>query len=242
MKKFYFFLLVIILYSCEKDITPIGLVMDIDNNIYNIVTIGRQQWMKENLKTTRLNNGTEIPYVYEKEEWHILNTPAYAEYFNDKQTSDVNEFYSEDYGKLYNWFAVGTGKLCPIGWHVPTNIEWMELIDYLGGNSVAGGKLKEIGTTHWQEPNLGATNESGFTALPGGFCDYNGDLLNLSIAGWWWTSSEIVTQINWDPPVDKAWNILLHKHTTDIFGIINVDYPYPKQAGMSVRCLRNNGR
>ncbi len=137
-------------------------VTDIDNNHYEAVRIGSQLWMAENLKTTRYNDGTPIPLVTDSLEWDNLVTPAYCWYRNDPVT------YGETYGALYNLHVVSTGILCPSGWHVPSDAEWTVLSDYLGGESVAGGKLKEAGTTHWYTPNAGATNETGFTALPGG--------------------------------------------------------------------------
>ena len=133
---------------------------DIDGNVYHTVTIGTQIWMVENLKTTRYNDGSPIPFVTDSSSWSNLTTPGYCWYNND--TTNKNT-----YGALYNWFAVNTGKLAPTGWHVPTDDEWTTLTTYLGGESIAGGKLKETGTTHWRTPNAGATNEIGFTASSG---------------------------------------------------------------------------
>jgi uncharacterized protein (TIGR02145 family) len=137
------------------------IVKDVDGNIYNTVTIGTQVWMAEDLKTTRYNDGTAISYVKGDLEWKNLRSEAYCWYNNDKSNKTV-------YGALYNWYTTNTGKLCPAGWHVPTDSEWETLISYCGGWEVAGGKLKEAGTAHWDAPNIGATNEFGFTALPGG--------------------------------------------------------------------------
>jgi uncharacterized protein (TIGR02145 family) len=134
---------------------------DVDGNVYNTVTIGAQVWMAENLRTTKYNDGTSIPLVTDSTKWSDLSTPAHCWYNNDKAS------YKATYGALYNWYTVATDNLCPTGWHVPTTAEWQILKDYLG-SSVDGGKLKESGTTHWKSPNKGATNESGFTALPGG--------------------------------------------------------------------------
>lgn len=136
--------------------------MDIDGNIYHTVIIGNQIWLAEDLKTTKYNDGTPIPLVTGNAGWINLSTPGYCLYDNDITNR-------ETYGALYNWFALQTGKLCPTGWHVPSDEEWTVLTDFLGGESIAGGKLKEAGTVHWDTPNLGATNESGFTSLPGGF-------------------------------------------------------------------------
>ncbi len=136
-------------------------VKDIDGNVYKTVTIGTQVWMAEDLKTTKYNDGTPIPYVADDTEWKNLRSDAYCWYNNDESNKTT-------YGALYNWYTTNTGKLCPVGWHVSTNSDWEKLIDYGGGWEIAGGKLKEAGTTHWDAPNIGATNEFGFTALPGG--------------------------------------------------------------------------
>ena len=143
--------------------TNAATVKDIDGNVYNVVTIGTQVWMTENLKTTRYNDGTEIPLVTEQAAWYHLNAPGYCWYNNDEHANrDV-------YGALYNWYALNTGKLCPPGWHVPSDEEWAVLTAYLGGKAIAGGKMKTAGTRHWSGPNAGATNASGFTGLPAGF-------------------------------------------------------------------------
>ncbi|MBL0286085.1 MAG: fibrobacter succinogenes major paralogous domain-containing protein [Bacteroidetes bacterium] len=138
-----------------------GTVTDIDGNVYNTVTIGAQCWMMENLKTTKYNDGTAIPNVTSNTEWGALNTGAWCYYSNDANNNNT-------YGKLYNWYSVNTGRLAPNGWHVPTDIEWLELRDYLGGSQQAGGKMKSISIL-WSPPNVGADNSSGFTALPSGF-------------------------------------------------------------------------
>jgi uncharacterized protein (TIGR02145 family) len=140
-----------------------GTVTDIDGNIYQTVKIGNQWWMAENLKVTHYRNGEAIPNVTDDVSWNSITTGAYCNYDND-----VN--YVATYGRLYNWFAVVDSRnMAPTGWHMPSDAEWQTLIDYLGGLSVAGGKMKETGTLHWNAPNTGATNESGFTALPGGY-------------------------------------------------------------------------
>ena len=138
-------------------------IKDIDGNKYKTVTIGTQVWMAENLKTTKFNDGTPIPMVKENDAWANLTTPAFSWYNNDSIDNKRN------YGALYNWYTVSTNKLCPVGWHVPTEAEWATITAYLGEVGLAGGKLKDAGTVHWRTPNTGATNESGFTALPGGY-------------------------------------------------------------------------
>ena len=157
---------------------------DGDGNNYPIVTIGTQTWMTENLKTTKYNDGTDIPLVIVDTAWNSLSTPAYCWYNNDF----INKV---NYGALYNWYTVSTSKLCPKGWHVLSDAEWTVLTTYLGDN--AGGKLKEAGFTHWSSPNTVATNESGFTALPGGFRWSSGYFYFVGYNGLWWSSSEYHT-------------------------------------------------
>ncbi len=142
-------------------------VADIDGNIYKTVQIGNQIWMAENLKTTRLNNGEEIPVVQHPIEWGNLRSPGLCWYEDDIYIRD-SAGYVDSYGFLYNWHAVGTGKLCPEGWHVPSEQDWARLVQSLGGWRVAGLKMKERGTEHWYATTDDVTNESGFTARPGG--------------------------------------------------------------------------
>ena len=152
-------------------------VTDIDGNLYNSVIIGTQEWTKENLNVSKYSDGTVIPQVTDLTQWAALTTGAWSYYNNDPANGAI-------YGKLYNWYAVMgiynsnslttpslRKQFAPTGWHVPTISEWTSLIDHLGGNTVAGSKMKETGTLHWQDDfgnNLYATNASGFNALPGG--------------------------------------------------------------------------
>jgi uncharacterized protein (TIGR02145 family) len=138
------------------------------------------------------------------------------------------EKYGNTYGALYNWYTVNSGNLCPTGWHVPTDDEWTTLITYLGGQSVAGGKLKEIGTTHWESPNTGATNGTGFTALPGGYRFRFGNRYfhNVGHVGGWWSATESSTDTAWDRDIPR-----------DGSGV-NRD-SYNKEYGFSVRCVRD---
>ncbi len=159
-------------------------VTDYDGNVYNTITIGTQVWMVENLKVSHYRNGEPIPNVSDPDDWGNLITGAFCNYDNSFSNGTT-------YGKLYNWYAVNDGRnIAPIGWHVPTDAEWTILTSYLGGASVAGGKLKETGTTHWASPNTGATNESGFTALPGGYRFSNGTFYHIGDFGNWWSSTE----------------------------------------------------
>jgi uncharacterized protein (TIGR02145 family) len=166
-------------------------VMDIDGNVYHTVAIGTQTWMVENLKTTRYNDGSLIPLVTDYFTWYNLATPGYRWYNDDSATNKA------PYGALYNWYTVNTGILAPAGWHVPTDSEWTTLTTFLGPDFTAGGKLKEAGLTHWLAPNYGATNETGFTALPGGCCVYNGAFDFMSTTGYWWSSTAYDASNSW---------------------------------------------
>lgn len=171
--------------------TSSATVTDIDGNIYNTVTIGTQVWMVENLKTTKYRDGTNIPIVTDNTAWSNLSTGAYSDYNNDASNSAI-------YGRIYNWYAATNSRyISPTGWHVPTDTDWMTLITYFGGESTAGGALKESGLTHWNSPNAGATNESGFTALPGGYRFFDGSFKNLGGFGYWWTSSTGGPSLAW---------------------------------------------
>jgi uncharacterized protein (TIGR02145 family) len=194
-------------------------ITDIDGNTYKTVTIGTQTWMAENLKVTKYNDGIAIPNVTDNTEWKELTTGALCDYGNTPSNS-------ETYGKLYNWHAVNTGKLCPTGWHVPSDAEWTELTDYLGGRSVAGGKLKETGTTHLASPNTGATNETGFTALPGGFRGYDGAFYYIGYHGYWWSATENGS--------NNAWYRLMGFNFSTV-----ARHNYYKELGVSVRCVRD---
>lgn len=204
-------------------------VSDVEGNIYNVVRIGTQLWMKENLKTTRYNDGTSIPLITDGTAWDNLSNSAYCWYNNDAPTN------KNTYGALYNWYTVNTGNLCPTGWHVPTDNEWETLEVYLGGWDVAGGKLKETGTIHWQSPNTGATNKTGFTALPGGLRDVNrpypsdGPFLSIGDWGYWWSSTE---------DNDRTYLAWLFNLGTS-FNHANRGGNY-KEYGFSVRCIRDN--
>jgi uncharacterized protein (TIGR02145 family) len=137
-------------------------ITDIDGNVYHTVKIGNQVWTVENLKTTHYQNGDAIPKVDDYNTWPDLTTGAYCEYGN-------NAINVESYGRLYNWYVISDSrKIAPDGWRVPTQQDWQTLISFLGDADEAGGKLKETGTSHWESPNSGATDEWGFRALPGG--------------------------------------------------------------------------
>jgi uncharacterized protein (TIGR02145 family) len=164
-----------------------GIETDIDGNIYKIITIGTQIWMVENLNVIHYRNGDPITNVTDNIQWSNLTTGAYCDYGNSPGMSTI-------YGRLYNWYTVVDPRnFCPAGWHVPIDAEWTTLTSYLGGDS-SGDKLKETGTNHWLSPNTGATNESCFTALPGGYRIGNnidpGTCINMGYSGSWWSSTE----------------------------------------------------
>ena len=213
-------------FSCEKNLT------DIDGNKYQTVKIGDQLWMAENLKVTRYRNGELIPEVMDNNEW-CFTEGAYCNYSDDATKVAI-------YGRLYNWYAViDSSNIAPIGWHVPTDAEWQTLVDYLGGDSVAGGKMKETGVTHWNVPNTGATNESGFSALPGGFRLFNGSYVyivgyrindgtyyDIGYYGLWWSATEDGSGHAWYRGLDCSSSDMNRNNAH-------------KQGGFSVRCVKD---
>jgi uncharacterized protein (TIGR02145 family) len=208
-------------YGNEVSFTTQG-VTDVDGNVYNTVTIGTQTWMKENLKTTHYRNGDPIPNVTDNAAWITLTTGAYSNYNNDAANVAT-------YGRLYNWYAVNDARnIAPAGWHVPTDGELNALVNYLGGVSIAGGKLKEAGTTHWASPNTGATNSSGFTALPGGFRLSTGGFFGyITQNGYIWSSTEYNAAGAWLGGVSYNSNGV--ESGTSVF----------KYSGISVRCIKD---
>jgi uncharacterized protein (TIGR02145 family) len=216
--------LVIITSGCKKnEEEESSIIKDGDGNVYTSVTIGNQVWLKQNLKTTKFNDGTAIPLVTGNTEWNDLSTPGYCWYNNDEAT------YKSDYGALYNWYAVGTGKLCPKGWRAPTNDDMDDLLVLLGDYQTAGGKLKEEGTTHWNSPNEGATDDYGFSFLPGGYRNYTGTFAEIRITGGWWNITENSAHNN-----EAYVNIL-----TKDFAPLGVNNSVSKKNGDSVRCLKD---
>jgi uncharacterized protein (TIGR02145 family) len=208
-----------------------GIVTDIDGNVYQTVKIGDQWWMAENLKVIHYRNGDPIPNVSDDTEWSNLTTGAYCNCNND-------ESHVATYGRLYNGYAViDSRNIAPAGWHVPSDDEWKELEMYLGmSQSEAdmlfewrgtneGGKLKQTGTTHWKSPNTGATNESGFSALPGSARDHNGDYWDLGYYAGFWSSTIDGYGYAWTRYLDND-----HSEIYRHFGIVS---------GFSVRCVRD---
>jgi uncharacterized protein (TIGR02145 family) len=198
-----------------------GIVKDYDGNLYTTLKIGDQIWMGENLKTTRYANGdligTTDPY---NKDISSETDPEYQWAYNG------NESNIATYGRLYTWYAVTDNRnVCPASWHSPSDAEWTILATYLGGVSVAGGKLKENGTLHWISPNTGATNETGFTALPGGYRTASGTFSKIGEYAMWWS----VTVSD-----DLAWaRYLLYNNNSVIVGDDNKKYGY------SIRCIKD---
>lgn len=198
---------------------------DGDNNHYATVTIGAQVWLAENLKTTLYNDGSSIPNITSPSAWMQQSSAAYAWYNNNFTANGAV------YGALYNWYAVdvasnGNRNVCPVGWHVPTDSEWTTLSDFLGGDPVAGSKLKETGSMHWNSPNTDATNATGFTALPGGLRHYDGSFGMLADHGSWWS-----TTVSGN---GEVWIRDIYAQSAD-FG----RYEFAKKSGFSIRCLKD---
>jgi uncharacterized protein (TIGR02145 family) len=195
----------------------------IDENCITSVTICNQDWMVKNLDVSKYRNGDDIPQVTDPTEWSGLTTGAWCWYENISANGTT-------YGKLYNWYAVNDPRgLAPVGWHVPSYAEWITLSDCLGGESVAGGKMKEAGFDHWGSPNTDATNSSGFTGLPAGYRSFTpnfGQFFNRGAISVWWSSTEFNTTL--------VWNSTISLHFGGLYLNLN-DKPY----GMSVRCVRD---
>jgi len=191
-------------------------VTDIDGNQYKIVRIGNQEWMSENLNVTHYRNGDPIPQVQDPEEWMSVTTGAWCYYGNSEENGKT-------YGKLYNWYAVNDPRgLAPEGWHIPTEKEWKQLEETLGGYLIAGGKMKSISL--WENPNYGATNESGFNALPGGFRGSFGKFHNIGRFNYFWSSSEDNVNFAWATSLKYGSSAVIH--TTD-----------EKTYGFYIRCV-----
>jgi uncharacterized protein (TIGR02145 family) len=217
----------ILVYGCsgsDEDNNTTS-ITDKDGNVYTSVTIGTQVWMVENLKTTKYNDGTDIPLVTEVNTWLSLTTPGYCWFDNDAST------YKAPYGAYYNWWAANNGKLCPTGWHVPTDADITTLTTFLGGINNAGGKLKEEGIIHWKTPNEGATNQTGFTALPAGTRDgAGGGFAQMGNVGMWWYIN------NSDSDPAYYFNIWYDDSKLNSFNAYTDGH---KRTGCSVRCLKN---
>jgi uncharacterized protein (TIGR02145 family) len=200
-------------------------IKDIESNTYKTVYIGTQQWMAENLKVSKYNDGTQLPNVTDSEQWSNLTSGAWT-FYNNNATNNVK------YGKLYNWYTVnkstnGNKNICPSGWHVPSYDEWSQLINYLGGMNVAGGKMKEMGTSSWKNPNNEASNISLFNGLPGGLRTEGGSYDDISDNGIWWSSTQ-----------DPEFNQPILVELSYINSKTNLGSS-SKNCGFSVRCLKD---
>ncbi|NVO03365.1 MAG: fibrobacter succinogenes major paralogous domain-containing protein [Bacteroidetes bacterium] len=196
-------------------------VTDIDGNQYSTITIGTQVWMVENLKVKHYRNGDTIPHIQNNAQWNKLEMGAFCEY--NYQTSN-----SINYGNLYNWYAVSDQRnICPEGWHIPTDAEWKTLAAFLGGKVDAGGKLKETGIKNWQSPNTGSKNETGFTALPGGYCGGFAGFSDFGKIGYWWSSTADGNM--------NAFPYIMYFNNTDLSS-----YSSNKTYGFSIRCIKDN--
>ncbi|MBN2000131.1 T9SS type A sorting domain-containing protein, partial [candidate division KSB1 bacterium] len=207
------------------DSVDTGMVYDIDGNVYSTVKIGDLWWMTENLKVTHYRNGEDIPNVTDPAAWSSLKSGAWCDYNNDPANGTI-------YGPLYNWYAVNDSRnIAPEGWHVPTHEEWQSLIDYLGGPAVAGGKLKSKGTRDdgsglWYSPNVDATDDYCFSALPGGSRGTPGDFFYLGGRAYFWSITEQNTESALIRYIDSYYS-----------SISSADYA--KEGGCSVRCVKD---
>ena len=218
--------------SCEEDTAPLvsGTVTDMEGNIYHTVVIGEQLWMVENLETTTYNDGTPIPELADNSAWIEDSTGAFCWYDNDSAT------YRSTYGALYNYIAVNTGKICPRGWHVPTDSEWTQLIDYLGGDSIACDMLKDASDTNWiySEKDTFTTNETGFTALPGGSRDLKGKYSKIGSIGIWWASTDFDVYTSAKLKESYAYVFSINKDSVNVTIGAN-----RYNMGFSIRCVRD---
>jgi len=218
---FYLLATIILITACDKNSDSPAPLSDIDGNQYDTVIINNQVWMKQNLKTAHYRNGDPIPEITSMSVWSTLTTGAWCWYNNDSLK------YAATYGKLYNWYAVNDPRgLAPEGWHIPSDAEWTILSTSLGGDLVAGSELKETGTQHWETPNADATNSSGFTGLPGGYCNGVGTFDNIARYGILWSATEI--------DANYAWCRVLNFSLADFAR----DNEF-KGIGLSVRCIQD---
>ncbi len=233
-KQLVYFLALIVLITCSENPTEsnnneveTGTIRDVEGHVYKVVKIGKQWWMAENLRATQYRNRDWIINVTGSNSWsENHSTGAYCNYDNDYNNAAT-------YGMLYNWYTVVDGRnIAPPGWHVPTDEDWQKLENYLGKNTIAGGKMKSTGTVQagdglWEEPNNGATNESGFTALPGGYRSWNGEFGGLGYSSYFWSSTETSS--------GTAYSRYMFNDSSNVH---NYDSSV-KQAGFSIRCVKD---
>ena len=215
---------IILINSCKKDkVTPpvIGKVTDYDGNVYSTITLGTQTWMKENLRVLHYANGDPVQNVTDNTQWSNLTSGAYCWYANDETQ------YKLIYGALYNYYAVADARnICPADWRIPTQSDWNTLQSFLGGNLIAGGKLKESGTEHWYAPNEAATDESKFSSLPGGDRIPTGPFEFIRQTAELWTSTEAAATL--------SYSYFLSFETGQLYS-----NPFEKRYGLSIRCINN---
>ena len=213
--------LIILITSCIKNEPNNSVIKDSDGNVYGSVKIGSQTWLNKDLRTTKYNNGDLIANISDSSGWRLTTTGAYCWYKNDAH------FIPDSQGALYNFYVIADKRdVCPAGWHVPSVGEWSTLINSSGGDSAAGGRLKETGTKHWAAPNKNARNEFGFSALPGGFRSPQGQDGYIGFVVNWWSSSEA------DPL--KAWSIYIGFNDGQAGTASSL-----KRNGFSIRCIKD---
>ena len=220
-KKIIIFTMFIVILG-QSSIKAQVTVKDVDGNVYKTTTIGTQIWMSENLKTTKYRNGELIGTTYPAS-MDIRSTlsPKYEWAYSGKESN------SDIYGRLYTWYATTDNRgICPAGWHVPTDTEWSTLTTYLGGEVTAYSKLKEADEIHWIKYDTG-TNETGFTAIPGGIRNSRGPFDDLGSSSYWWSSTGSGSS--------EAW----YRHMNNTPGSF-YRYLYLKRNGLSVRCIMNS--
>jgi uncharacterized protein (TIGR02145 family) len=206
-------------------------IKDIDGNTYKTIQIGNQTWMAENLRTTKYRNGVSLPNIKNNTDWKNIDSGAYCFYDNN-----INN--DCPYGKLYNWYAVNnSNKICPEGWHIPSTGEWQNLIIFLGSNDVASGKLKSTGGQYWLSPNEGATNSSGFSALPGGSRSGSriggGEFKELRNYGSWYSSTRTnAVGVSGETGGSQCYGMSYYSDDVYKFGSTVTD-------GLSVRCVKD---
>ena len=225
MKKSIIFVAAIILfcgtlYAQFNDKLTYGEVKDFEGNTYKTIQIGTQTWMAENLRTSTYSNGLPIENIIDHIEFGSYQNGAWVHFSN-------NPSYNIPYGKLYNWYAViNTNQICPSGWHIPTDSEWTTLTTFLGGESVAGGKMKSTGKEYWQAPNTGATNSSGFSGLPAGSGPSDPKLGSVGSYGIWWG---LIGNVAAEPAFHRlSYNNKKIEH-------FNTSTSW----GLSIRCIKN---
>ena len=221
LPAFFSCIILFMLSGCEKgDDTP-DPVTDIEGNIYETVMIGNQVWMAENLRTTRLNDGSEIELITKKQEWYNNSGPAFSWYNND------SSLFKVPYGALYNGYVAASDKICPVGWKLPDKEDWKSLIQTLGDTVNAGGKLKVEALSQWHYPNMGADNSSNFSALPAGMRYFEGTFSSMSYFTAYWSATEPDTS-------SLVFISLSYLNSSASFGSKS------KKHGFSIRCIRIN--